>query len=1505
MTTPAAPQGSLILNKLLDRLMTGLLNGPAMNCRPHNSRQRVDVASLGKLEGVDPTELLKTILGEDAGAKIVAKTPKAVARKKKSVAVAAANTPSPSTDAAAPKPIDDAQLDVSQLLTKLRVMAEDARVYTQDTGVHALALGFPLLTMPPGTLGKEMSRRVIAPIAFIPVDIAVTRGVNTTVSISCFGDGVDRVVPNVALFAWLEQLTGKKDLMRAFEDETGRKPLREIVMLVAAAAKSLEIALPDFVPPGHDQMPADDAPDLQLPDTFKLDISPRSDADKDKAQILPSAVLGLFPMANQGLIEDMKHFVEEGAVPGPMESFLTAGLALDAVHAPPPLPGKTLDPNLPRVGPTSVRLVTDADPCQRQVVRMAQSTRGVVIHGPPGTGKSQTIVNLVGDHLSRGQRVLFVCDKRTALDVVLNRLSFVGLGDLCAVVHDPQTDQREFYRAVREQLDGLLEKKMSPRSETLLAQLDDELNKLHGELLTYHHALSKPPTPDGESFHELVGKWFAIPATKTAMPPELAGITADSLGTQATGLQELFDRGTATQYASNAWAGLVTTDLANFMSRPVSEVRSAATSLADAIAASDRSLIDGAPAFVDSIDLNTQANDRAAFASELQKIQSGSCAQTLSALLAMDASSISRLQTRLFEAAPILDRVKASPLDSALAATAQSLNLTPPQINQQVAALQEYIESTKRLLGTFSFGAKNAAKAILAPFGLPLDAGHAGRVKEFFEAYRDRLLLGFIAKDLPSHQPATTEADAALIQTIGGYLSASALLSSIDKTPSLSAYREAIYAQLKTSDGPAMLIRCFASAKERAASISATLNVASQSQLLSVSGSARLKTLLYANRPLADQSKHMVEQLDSLEGVVRIEKSLADMQPQTAEALRSLMQSGVDARGALAAIQRNAIEAEIRRRIAANPSLQQIDPQRLQTLSDRLATMEKDRQQMIREGVVQFWTNKAQSRLISETRLNELGVDLKRRFLLSGKSVKRLRAVIKMGTVIEGGDPLFDLRPVWMASPETVAQLFARKPVFDVVIFDEASQCRLEEALPVLARARRIVIAGDEKQLPPTRFFEGAVNAGDEEREVQSSQDLFETQQSATEDLLGAALQLQIQEAYLDVHYRSKNADLIEFSNQHFYGSRLQAIPTHPAKRPTLPPILLTRADGTYATGGNEKEARAVVELVRKLLATPKPPSIGIACMNVQQRDLILDALDDAAEEDESFAKQLDASRARTGSGSFEGLFVKNLENVQGDERDHMIISTTYGPDVNGKFFQRFGPLQMQGGGRRLNVLVTRAREAVHLITSIPAGNYRSLPPAPEGSTPTGGWLLYAYLKYAEDLSAKYASASRINSAMQSETDRPSEAGRQSETDRPRSDRGGDAPSLNRDTPSLTATGNLKPSVTIMEKQAVSPLASAIAANLLASESIGGVVNWGNEGFCVDYAMAKKEDPGQIGVGVLVDRTRFAAVDDPIAWDIFRVAIHQKQGWTLHRLWSPHFFRDPESNLRRIVAANA
>jgi superfamily I DNA and/or RNA helicase len=182
-----------------------------------------------------------------------------------------------------------------------------------------------------------------------------------------------------------------------------------------------------------------------------------------------------------------------------------------------------------------------------------------------------------------------------------------------------------------------------------------------------------------------------------------------------------------------------------------------------------------------------------------------------------------------------------------------------------------------------------------------------------------------------------------------------------------------------------------------------------------------------------------------------------------------------------------------------------------------------------------------------------------------------------------------------MASPETVAQLFPRLPIFDLVVFDEASQCRLEEALPVLTRAKRVVIAGDPKQLPPTRFFESSITASEDDDNVDSDQELFEAHQGEIEDVLAAALGLDIHQCYLDVHYRSRHADLIGFSNEQFYGSRLQAIPEHPRARSRHAPLSLVRADGFYEKRRNEAEADAVIKIVKDLLKRAQPPSIGIS----------------------------------------------------------------------------------------------------------------------------------------------------------------------------------------------------------------------------------------------------------------------------------------------------------------------
>lgn len=484
---------------------------------------------------------------------------------------------------------------------------------------------------------------------------------------------------------------------------------------------------------------------------------------------------------------------------------------------------------------------------------------------------------------------------------------------------------------------------------------------------------------------------------------------------------------------------------------------------------------------------------------------------------------------------------------------------------------------------------------------------------------------------------------------------------------------------------------------------------------------------------------------------------------------------------------------------------------------------------------------------------------------LRGRNASRIRQVVQQGRQIEGGDPLFNLKPVWMTSPETVAQIFPLEPIFDLVIFDEASQCRLEHGLPVLARGHRVCVAGDTKQLPPTRFFDTAVMAsGEAEESDDGPESLFVSQQSEIEDLLSAALNIEVEQSYLDVHYRSSSEDLICFSNDSFYGSRLQAIPGHPNNRREEPPVRLHQVNGVYADRQNQAEAEYVVNLIKGLLRRADPPSIGVVTFNLQQKDLITRALDTAAEEDAAFRQALAAARARQGDSSFEGLFVKNLENVQGDERDWIIISTTYGPDAQGRFYRRFGPLGQTGGERRLNVIITRAREQVELVTSIPAEVYRAPVEVPEGKRPNGGWYLMGYLRYAEELADLYARAREEHQAEEA-----AEAG-------------------------LPAT--VTPAGPVVPVR----MADALAARLASARGTSSWLYYGTEGFYVDVAFRHPVRTKNATVGVLCDATRYPRAQDPVEWDCFQTLVLESQNWKLHRLWTPHFFRDPEGALERL-----
>ena len=306
--------------------------------------------------------------------------------------------------------------------------------------------------------------------------------------------------------------------------------------------------------------------------------------------------------------------------------------------------------------------------------------------------------------------------------------------------------------------------------------------------------------------------------------------------------------------------------------------------------------------------------------------------------------------------------------------------------------------------------------------------------------------------------------------------------------------------------------------------------------------------------------------------------------------------------------------------------------------------------------------------------------------------------------ISEFADELFTLLPCWMCSPESASAIFPMRENFDLVIFDEASQCFAERGIPAMYRGKQIVVAGDSMQLQPSDLYR-----------VRWDNDEEDTPELSIDSLLDLTKHY-LPEVSLAGHYRSKSLELIDFSNEHFYKGRLRLLPDYSYVNNTEPAIDFVQAKGIWNDGVNEVEAEEVVAQTLALLKKEPEKEIGIVTFNYKQQGLIIDLLEERAAEHKVLIP--------------ESLFVKNIENVQGDERDIIIFSITYAPDKKGKIKLQFGSLNAQGGENRLNVAVTRAREKVVVVSSILPQVLKTSDTKNEGPK-----LLKKYLEYAWEVS--------------------------------------------------------------------------------------------------------------------------------------------------------------------------
>jgi very-short-patch-repair endonuclease len=437
------------------------------------------------------------------------------------------------------------------------------------------------------------------------------------------------------------------------------------------------------------------------------------------------------------------------------------------------------------------------------------------------------------------------------------------------------------------------------------------------------------------------------------------------------------------------------------------------------------------------------------------------------------------------------------------------------------------------------------------------------------------------------------------------------------------------------------------------------------------------------------------------------------------------------------------------------------------------------------------------------------------------------------------------LMPCWMMGPQAVAQFLEPEKVeFDLLIIDEASQVRPEDALGSLARAKQIVIVGDSRQMPPTDVFQ-ALGVHDEDDEVEDEDgEMIALDGPALKDeSILNTFGNQLPAEMLLWHYRSQHQSLIAFSNENFYDSKLVVPPSRWHANDDLGIVRHFLETGRLQDRKNPAEATKAVEIMREHVLRESQrheddrETLGVVAMNAVQQDLISERWEKACKDDPDLEGALTEFTSKT------SLFIRNLENVQGDERDVILISTTYGKNAAGEMHQRFGPVNKAGGWRRLNVLFTRARKRIHLVTSMVHSDVQQDTKQAE----SGRTYLRKYLQYAE-------------------------------------------------------TGHLPDSGTAGFKGTPdSGFEESVARNLL---GLGYEFHYqvGVQGFFIDIGVIHPDQPGQYLCGIECDGAAYHS--HPIARDRDRIRqeILENRGWKIFRIWSTDWYRNRKLEIERLHA---
>jgi superfamily I DNA and/or RNA helicase/very-short-patch-repair endonuclease len=1020
----------------------------------------------------------------------------------------------------------------------------------------------------------------------------------------------------------------------------------------------------------------------------------------ERWKITNEIFLGLFSFAKFVMYKDLEKYND--AFKNNQIILALAGVNKNAVDSVTEYP--TADELDEKRKPLDLYQVLDADSSQQEAIEAAKAGNSIVIQGPPGTGKSQTITNLIAELLANNKKIIFVSEKMAALDVVYNRLQSIGLGDYCIEIHSRKSNKRHVLNQLKDAYES------THPGKPIIGGKMDELIKLRKKLNEYSRVLHTPDMHFNKTPYWFTGELNQISNVEILDIDfsELNNISFEQYEKTISTIETLKERIEMIGHPHiHPFWGCEIKTINEYEQQQISKSLNSFLQKLENICIQIKSFSNKLS--IPLIDFSTTI-----LYCKLITVLSEDHKIPKSLLTILDVNKYcSQME-------PVLERINLFNSQKGKILEKFKEKIFNEEINEIIELLKTKFKSFWRIcLPSYYKTKKRITQHII-------DSDNHLSYNEIITNLEDILENLEIKKEIDNTNSklidplftlwngidSNTDAIKATITWFNKY--SENRISELDDKYLLEFI-------LNSSSIPDELLQNKTLLEESIPNLITSLGNVLEGLVVN-------KEILFANgiekADLSNIDKLLTSWKENIHLLVdwtRYQRAFVDC--KNAGLKNYLEKIYSDKTGIEDLIQKFKIV------LNENPILKDFEALTQNKIVKKFQELDSFQLELAKNRVLTNLYERKPDSSWKGTKTSQLGY-LQRQFRLKRGHHSIRKIFANVPNVVQ------QLCPCFMMSPLSLSQYINPEKInFDFVIFDEASQISPVDSLGAIIRGNHLVCVGDTKQLPPTTFFDrvAQIEINDENLEDMSTQDL--------ESILDECLTIGMKEFYLKWHYRSRHESLIHFSNINFYKNNLNTFPS-PENDTNENGISLVRIeDGIYDRGGNQKnmlEAKTVAKAIFKHYKSNPEKSLGVGTFSQAQQTAILDELEVLRRNDLSleyfFTENVD-----------ESFFVKNLETIQGDERDVIFISVGYGRDQNGKITMNFGPLNKAGGERRLNVLITRAREKVVVYSSITGDDFDLSKTKAIGVQKLKQYLDYArshgdksLINHSEDLSGSF-----------------------------------------------------------------------------------------------------------------------------------------------------------------------